>query len=82
MNDYSHVRFPSELKNCTKCHLEAAGKGTYELPLISTLGSSISTISMLTPLPGQIDVDPANDLRISPMEATCSGWCWPARSGA
>ncbi len=73
VNDYSHVEFPAELKTCTKCHVEVSGKGTYELPMASKLGSSITTMSMLTPLPGQIDIDPSNDLRISPIAAVCSG---------
>ncbi len=72
VNNYSHVQFPSELKTCTKCHVEVSGKGTYELPLDSKLGSTVATGSWLTPLSGQIDIDPSNDLRISPIAATCS----------
>lgn len=72
VNDYSHVRFPSQLRNCVNCHIDANGKGTFELPLATKLGSSIATGSVLSPAPGQIDVDPANDLRISPIAATCS----------
>lgn len=72
VNDYSHVEFPSGLKTCTKCHIEASGKGTYELPLSSKLGSTIATQSVWTPLEGQIDIDPSNDLRISPIAAACS----------
>jgi OmcA/MtrC family decaheme c-type cytochrome len=73
VNDYSHVEFPSELKNCMRCHVEISGKGTYELPLSSKLGSTIASQSVWTPLEGQIDIDPNNDLRISPIAATCSG---------
>lgn len=72
VNNYSHVRFPAELKNCLKCHIDVNGKGTFELPLASPLGSTITTQSVLNVVPGQIDVDPANDLRISPIAATCS----------
>lgn len=72
VNNFSHVRFPAELKNCLKCHIEVNGKGTFELPSTSILGSAIQTQSVLNVLPGQIDVDPENDLRISPIAATCS----------
>lgn len=72
VNNFSHVRFPAELKNCLKCHIEVNGKGTFELPSTSVLGSTIQTQSVLNVLPGQIDVNPENDLRISPIAATCS----------
>lgn len=72
VNDYSHVKFPAKLRNCLTCHIDNNGKGSFELPLASTLGSTINTGSVLTVTPGQIDVDPANDLRISPIAATCS----------
>lgn len=73
VNDFSHVRFPAELRNCTKCHIDAGGKGTFELPLATKLGSTIATQSVLAPWPGQTDSDPRNDLKISPIAATCSG---------
>jgi OmcA/MtrC family decaheme c-type cytochrome len=89
INDFSGVRFPATLSNCVNCHIDANGKGTFELPLKSSvLGTTIRTQSVyqvaqdkIDPLtkavlvPGQlrtIDVDPTNDLRISPIAATCS----------
>ena len=74
VNDFSHVRFPTSLRNCLNCHVEVNQRGTFELPMSTTLGSAISTLSVLNnPLPGQVDIDPSNDLRISPTAATCSG---------
>lgn len=73
VNDYSHVRFPSSLRNCVVCHIDNGTKGTFELPMSATLGSTINTASVLSPAPGQIDIDPANNLRISPIAATCTG---------
>ena len=70
--NFSGVRFPGELRNCLNCHIDQHGKGTFELPLASKLGSTIASASMLNPLPGFIEVNPANDLRISPTAATCS----------
>lgn len=72
VNDFSHVKFPTELRNCLTCHIESNGKGTFELPLATKLGSTINTLSQLNVTPGQIDVNPANNLRISPIAATCS----------
>lgn len=73
VNDFSHVRFPASLKNCMNCHIDVDRKGTFELPLATTLGSTINTLSVLSPTGGQIDINPANNLRISPIAATCSG---------
>jgi len=74
--DFSSVRFPSQLRNCLNCHIEINGKGTYELPLKSTvLGTTIKTQSVYQVAAGAtrtIDVDPANDLKISPTAAVCS----------
>lgn len=73
VNDYSHVRFPAKLRNCVTCHIDSGGRGTFELPLASVLGSTIGSGSVLSPLPGTVEVNPANDLKISPIAATCSG---------
>lgn len=77
INDFSGVRFPSSLQNCLNCHVETSGKGSFELPLqASVLGSTISTGSTYALAAGvlrTIDVNPANDLKISPTAATCSG---------
>jgi len=70
VNDYSHVRFPSELRNCVNCHIDKDQKGTFELPMVTKLGTTISTGSFLGS--NQIDIDPGNDLKISPIAATCS----------
>ena len=72
VTDFSTVRFPSKLEKCTLCHIDDGRKGTFELPLATTLGSTINSGSALSPLPGYIDVDPVSDLKISPMAATCS----------
>jgi OmcA/MtrC family decaheme c-type cytochrome len=77
INDFSSVRFPKSLKNCVNCHLESNGKGTFELPLHSAaLGSTVNTGSVYAVAPGLqrvIDVNPSNDLKISPTAAACSG---------
>lgn len=70
--DFSTVRFPGKLRNCVTCHIDSNGKGTFELPIASKLGSTVVSSSQLSPLPGYVDVNPANDLRISPTAATCS----------
>jgi cytochrome c553 len=72
VNDYGHVRFPSDLSNCALCHLDDGSRGTHELRTPPVLGSTINTGSLIT-IAGQVDTDPANNLRISPIAATCSG---------
>jgi OmcA/MtrC family decaheme c-type cytochrome len=78
VNDFSDVRFPSELrKSCLKCHVvDASGRGSFELPLNSTvLGTPVKTQSTYQVALGAqrtIDVNPANDLKITPTAATCS----------
>jgi OmcA/MtrC family decaheme c-type cytochrome len=75
VNDFSYVRFPRELRDCTNCHIDANGKGTFELPIKSTLGSTVNTQSTYLVAPGatrSINVNPADDLRITPTAATCS----------
>lgn len=69
--DFSGVRFPAELSNCLACHIDVNGKGTFELPVKSTIGSTTAT--MTTVGGPSVDVDPNNDLKISPTAATCSG---------
>jgi OmcA/MtrC family decaheme c-type cytochrome len=77
VRDYSGVRFPREISNCLNCHVEVNGRGTFELPLQSSvLGSTVVTGSVFAVPVGAtrtIDVDPSNDLKISPTAATCSG---------
>jgi OmcA/MtrC family decaheme c-type cytochrome len=80
VNDFSTVRFPRELRDCTNCHVDANGKGTFELPLKTMLGSTLQTqstfrvpLATATTLSTRIiDVNPFNDLKISPTAAVCS----------
>ena len=73
VNDFSGVRFPKELRNCTLCHIDSGGKGTFELPLrAGVLGTTIKTQSGYLATPRTIDVDPSNDTKISPTAAVCS----------
>jgi OmcA/MtrC family decaheme c-type cytochrome len=81
VNDFSGVRFPSELRNCMNCHVEVSGKGTFELPLSrSVLGTTVKTQSAYLGTFGlppavttrAINVDPRDDTRISPTAAVCS----------
>jgi OmcA/MtrC family decaheme c-type cytochrome len=70
VTDFSDVRFPARLSNCTVCHLDANGKGTFELPLKpGVLGSTVKTGSDVGVA---IDVDPTNNLRITPIASVCS----------
>jgi OmcA/MtrC family decaheme c-type cytochrome len=85
INDFSHVRFPKPLRDCMACHVESNGKGTFELPLQSAvLGTTVNTRSVYkvaqpqTGVPGsgqfrQINVDPNDDDKITPIAAVCSG---------
>ena len=44
INDFSDVRFPATLSNCLNCHVQSGGKGTFELPLASSvLGTTVKT---------------------------------------
>jgi OmcA/MtrC family decaheme c-type cytochrome len=73
VNDFSDVRFPRELRDCTSCHLDANGRGTFELPLrTGVLGTTVKTMSSYLSTPRSIDVNPANDVKISPIAAVCS----------
>lgn len=78
VNDYSGVRFPAELQSsCLRCHVvDARGRGSFELPLRSTvLGTTVKSQSVYQVPAGEpraIDVNPANDLKITPTAATCS----------
>ena len=73
--DFSTVRFPSELSNCLNCHINVNGKGTYELPISAkALGSTVNTGSLqaTSTTLRTVDVNPANDLKITPTAAACS----------
>jgi cytochrome c553 len=57
------------------CHIDANGRGTFELPLSEVvLGTTIQTgsIPAATGLTRKIDVDPFNDVKITPTAAVCS----------
>jgi OmcA/MtrC family decaheme c-type cytochrome len=77
VNDFSGVRFPGQLRNCVTCHIDNNGKGTFELPLqASVLGSTVTTNSafaVTAPLIRTINVNPFDDLKITPTAAACSG---------
>jgi len=78
VNDFSDVRFPAELrKSCLMCHVvDAKGRGSFELPMnTAVLGTTVKTQSTYQVAAGAqrtIDVDPANDLKITPTAAACS----------
>jgi OmcA/MtrC family decaheme c-type cytochrome len=70
--DFSTVRFLAELRNCNKCHVN----GSYALPISAkALGSTVDTRSVQTTLTSLrvVDVDPSNDVKITPTAAVCSG---------
>jgi OmcA/MtrC family decaheme c-type cytochrome len=77
INDFSDVRFPSQLRNCVNCHVDTNGHGSFELPLnAAVLGSTVTTGSTYAGAAGSvrsIDVNPNNDLKITPTAAACSG---------
>ena len=70
VNDFSSVRFPGTPADCLNCHVELGNRGTFELPLAKGVkGTTIATGSV----PGlMVDVDPANNLRITPIAAVCA----------
>ncbi len=70
VNDFSDIRFPASLKNCVNCHIDSPLGGSFELPLqAGVLGSTVSTGSV----PGvTVDINPANDRKITPIASVCS----------
>ena len=76
VNDFSDVRFPRELrKSCPDCHIDANGKGTFELPIKAALGTTVKTQSNYLVPPAStrsININPFDDLRMTPTAATCS----------
>lgn len=69
------TRFPKQLSNCVLCHIDNGTRGTFELPLASTvLGSTLNTRSTAVNADGTfvINTDPADDVKISPTAAACS----------
>jgi OmcA/MtrC family decaheme c-type cytochrome len=71
VNDFSGVRFPQELRNCLNCHVD----GTFELPIKTRIGTTVSTQSSYLVPPGatrSINVNPALNVRMTPTAATCS----------
>jgi OmcA/MtrC family decaheme c-type cytochrome len=76
VNDFSYVRFPATLRNCTTCHIDANGKGTFELPLkAGVLGTTVNSQSVYQVPFGSsrtINVNPFTHLKVSPTAAVCS----------
>jgi OmcA/MtrC family decaheme c-type cytochrome len=73
VNDYSEVRYPGILSNCTACHLE----GTYRVNATAgALGTTVETASPFLagnqPAIDQALEDPADDLNVSPETASCA----------
>jgi len=67
VNDFTHVRFPGILNNCTTCHTTSSYQltGIWDSPTTSgILASTIDHGASLT--------DPSDDLNISPTAAACS----------
>ena len=85
VNDFSDVRFPSELRNCGNCHIDVNGKGTFELPLAtSVLGTTVKTNSTYLVASGAtrtISVNPADDVKISPSPRSARPATTRRRSG-
>lgn len=72
VSDFSHVRFPAETSDCVKCHLDDGIRGTFELPLpVTVKPTTVASDSALGVGP-MVDVDPANDRKMSPTVAVCS----------
>jgi OmcA/MtrC family decaheme c-type cytochrome len=84
VTDFSGVRFPATLSNCLNCHIDVNGRGTFELSTTyrdTVLGSTIQTGGTIgvaqtingTPQVGNlVDLDPTNNLRITPIASVCS----------
>lgn len=76
VNDFSHIRFPGILNDCTTCHLTGTYEltGKWEVPTQSgVLGSSIDTApgASAATLAAQL-ADQTDDLNITPTAAVCS----------
>jgi OmcA/MtrC family decaheme c-type cytochrome len=70
VTDFSSIEFPGELRDCSLCHIDNGVKGTFELPLAkNVLGTTANTRSVPG---GFVDVNPVNDLKITPTAAVCS----------
>jgi len=61
VHDFSHVRFPGDLRNCEACHKS----GTYEVPL----DENVLTTTVKT---GSDIADPNDDTAITPAASVCS----------
>jgi OmcA/MtrC family decaheme c-type cytochrome len=76
VNDFSHVRFPGLLNDCTACHTTTtatSGIGTYELTGVwDPTSSSYSNLLGSTIDTGALAADASDDLKISPTAAVCS----------
>jgi OmcA/MtrC family decaheme c-type cytochrome len=76
------TEYPTDLKNCVKCHIDDGTRGTFELqPSGPPLGPSVLGSTMNTRTENNarqangtyaINADPADDVKISPTAAVCS----------
>lgn len=70
VNDFSTVQFPANPRDCARCHLDSRGVGTFDLPISpDAQGTTYATGSV----PGtSVDLDPNNNLRLTPTMSACS----------
>ena len=67
INDFGDVRFPGILSDCNTCHVD----DSYELPLSGDVSPTVvDSGSGGSPL--VVDLDPSNDLVITPTASVCS----------
>lgn len=65
--------YPGRLNNCAACHIDNGTRGTFELPMASSvLGPTFDTRSFSATGVKTIDTSPDNDAKISPTAAVCS----------
>jgi len=72
VNDFSDVRFPGILNDCSTCHITTSSPATYELANRWEEPSQSGAIQGSTVDTGASATDPADDLKISPTAAVCS----------
>ncbi|BCS31763.1 hypothetical protein TBR22_A09670 [Luteitalea sp. TBR-22] len=67
------TKYPGELRNCVACHVDDGKRGTFELPLKpGVLGTTFDTRSISPTGTVTIDMNPADDRKVSPTAAVCS----------
>ena len=66
-------RYPRNPRDCAACHVDDGARGTFELPLAPTvLGTTFNTQSFRPDGTVEVDTDPGNDVKVTPMAAVCS----------